>query len=189
MQESLRKRAITIKIILISGKAQHGKDTFADMLSTQFANDGKKVIVAHYADYLKHLCRSYFGWDGSKDLKGRALLQRIGTEVVRAIDPDFWTDVLVHTMRVLEDEFDVAIIPDCRFPNEVMIPKCEFANAIHIRIVRPNFDNGLTEEQKNHPSEIALDDYKPDIAIVNDGTLHDLYTKAEDLYRRDFSMA
>ena len=45
--------------------------------------------------------------------------------------------------------------------------------AIHIE--RPNFDNGLTEEQKNHPSEKDLDDYdKYDYRIINDGTLEEL---------------
>ena len=38
-----------------------------------------------------------------------------------------------------------------------------------VRIERPNFDNGLTEEQKNHESETALDDYIFDYRIINNG--------------------
>ena len=55
------------------------------------------------------------------------------------------------------------------------MPKRYFEDVVHVRIIRPNFDNGLTEEQKNHPSETALDGYRPDILVVNDGTLNDLY--------------
>ena len=45
---------------------------------------------------------------------------------------------------------------------------------IHVKVSREDFDNGLTEEQKNHPSETALDSTIPDITISNTGTLVDL---------------
>ena len=54
----------------------------------------------------------------------------------------------------------------------------EFNKVIAIRVIRPNFDNGLTEEQKNHFTEIDLDDYdKFDYEVLNDGTISDLEVK------------
>ena len=45
-----------MKIIAISGKAQHGKDTTAGFLKSTLEADGYKVQVAHYADLLKYIC-------------------------------------------------------------------------------------------------------------------------------------
>ena len=43
-------------------------------------------------------------------------------------------------------------------------------NVISIHITRPNFENSLTEEQRMHPSEIALDGYRFNHEVINDGT-------------------
>jgi hypothetical protein len=42
-----------------------------------------------------------------------------------------------------------------------------------VRVERPNFDNGLTEAQKNHPSEVDMDNYPFDYKILNEGTLEE----------------
>ena len=72
------------------------------------------------------------------------------------------------------------IIPDTRFPNEIDLIKSAYDNVDFIKVVRPGFDNGLTEEQKNHPSETALDDIEADYTFYNDGTLDDLIAKVID---------
>jgi hypothetical protein len=43
-----------------------------------------------------------------------------------------------------------------------------------IRVVRPNFDNGLSDVQKQHPSETALDNFEFDTVIYNNGSLDEL---------------
>ena len=65
------------------------------------------------------------------------------------------------------------MIPDCRFPNEVEVMKSNF-DTIHIRVVRPNFDSPLSDEQKKHPSETALDNYPYDELITNDSNVSNL---------------
>ncbi len=77
-------------------------------------------------------------------------------------------------MRFFEGEWPVVLIPDTRFPNEIEYLKEAGHTVTHLRIVRPNFDNGRTTEQQNHPSEIALDSYPVDYTILNDGTVEDL---------------
>ena len=61
-----------MKVICISGKAQHGKDTTAAILKELLEADGKSVKIAHFADLLKFICKTYFDWDGQKDERGSA---------------------------------------------------------------------------------------------------------------------
>lgn len=154
-----------MQIISISGKAQHGKDTTATFLKDALEKRGKKVLVAHYGDLVKYVCTTFLGWDGKKDTAGRTMLQLVGTDTVRSKDPDYWVRFVLFMVDTLKDAgaWDYVLIPDCRFPNEVA--------GIHVRVTRPDFDNGLTEEQKAHLSETALDDSVPDINICNSGDL------------------
>ena len=158
------------KIICISGKAQHGKDTTATILSSVLENRGNNVLIFHYADLLKYLCRQYFDWNGEKDEVGRTLLQHVGTDVVRAKEPNYWVNFAKDFLKLFENEWDYVLIPDCRFPNEIEVMKSNF-DTIHIRVVRPNFEGPLNDEQKKHPSETALDNYSYDKLVVNNFTL------------------
>ena len=163
-----------MKVILISGKAQNGKDTVADFLHKALVNDGKRVLVTHYADLLKYICTNYFGWDGNKDARGRQMLQYVGTDVIRKQNPTLWVDFISMLLKYFHENWEYVIIPDCRFPNEVTTMVENGFDTVHLRVVRKNFKSPLTEEQQQHPSEIALDNVEPDYFIYNDGTLGEL---------------
>lgn len=163
-----------MKVILISGKAQNGKDTVADFLHKALVNDGKRVLVTHYADLLKYICTNYFGWDGNKDARGRQMLQYVGTDVIRKQNPTLWVDFVSMLLKYFHENWEYVIIPDCRFPNEVTTMVENGFDTVHLRVVRNNFKSPLTEEQQQHPSEIALDKVEPDYFIYNDGTLGEL---------------
>ena len=163
-----------MKVILISGKAQNGKDTVADFLHKALVNDGKRVLVTHYADLLKYICTNYFGWDGNKDAIGRQMLQYVGTDVIRKQNPTLWVDFVAMMLKYFHENWEYVIIPDCRFPNEVTTMVENGFDTIHIRVVRNNFESPLTEEQQQHPSETALDNVEPDYCIFNDGTLSEV---------------
>ena len=169
-----------MKVILISGKAQHGKDTTAGFLRETLEADGFKVLVTHYGDLVKYVCRSFFGWDGNKDERGRTLLQRVGTDAVRSKHPDFWVNFIGDILTLFPNEWDYVLIPDCRFPNEVDHLKTLGLDVVHLRVVRENFISPLTPKQQQHPSETALDDVEPDLYIKNNGSLKDLANKAID---------
>lgn len=166
-----------MKVILISGKAQNGKDTVADFLHKALVNDGKRVLVTHYADLLKYICTNYFGWDGNKDARGRQMLQYVGTDVIRKQNPTLWVDFVSMLLKYFHENWEYVIIPDCRFPNEVTTMVENGFDTVHLRVVRNNFKSPLTEEQQQHPSEIALDNVEPDYFIYNDGTLGELEEK------------
>lgn len=163
-----------MEVIAISGKAQHGKDTTASFLKPMLEADGHKVLVAHYADLLKYICRQFFGWNGQKDEAGRHILQYVGTDIIRKKKPNFWVDFLTSIIELFPDEWDYILIPDCRFPNEIEQLKNAGVDMMHLRIVRENFKSPLSAEQQQHPSETALDMVEPDYYIKNSGSLQDL---------------
>lgn len=163
-----------MRIITISGKAQHGKDTTAGFLRQSLEVDGYRVLVTHYADLLKYMCRQFFGWNGEKDDAGRHILQYVGTDVIRQKQPDFWVDFIVSIMKLFPDEWDYVLIPDCRFPNEIDCLKAAGFDVTHLRVHRENFVSPLSAEQQAHPSEVALDNVSPDHIINNAGSLKDL---------------
>lgn len=163
-----------MRVILISGKAQNGKDTVAKMICDSLCVDGYRTLITHYADLLKFICRNYFNWDGNKDESGRRLLQYIGTDVVRKRCPDLWVDFVIEMLKLFGDRWDYVIIPDCRFPNEIANIKENSFDAVHIRVNRPNFDSLLSDEQQHHESETALDQCVPDFYIENNGTIAQL---------------
>lgn len=163
-----------MKIICISGHAQNGKDTAAQIMRRTLWGYGERVLVAHYADLVKYICRQFFDWDGEKDEYGRSLLQYVGTNKVRAKEPDFWVDFICKMLDLFPDEWDYVLIPDCRFPNEIDYMKEKGFDVTHLRIIRDGFDNGLTDAQKEHPSETSLDNVKPDAVIHNTGGISDL---------------
>ena len=163
-----------LKIFLISGKAQHGKDTFANILYEELTNKGHKVLVCHYGDLVKYICKTIFNWDGQKDEKGRHLLQYVGTDIIRKEKPNYWVDFIVDIIKFFGENWDYVLIPDTRFPNEVDVVKENFNTVTHISVTRPNFKSTLTEEQLKHPSETALDETVPDMLIRNEGTIAEL---------------
>ena len=165
-----------MKVCCISAKARHGKDTAAEILKNYLEARDQRVLIIHYADLLKYICKQFFGWDGNKDEKGRSLLQYVGTDVISSQQPAYWADFVVSILKFFEDRWDYVLIPDCRYPIEAATIKSAF-NTTVLRIERPNFDNGLTDKQKKHPSEIAMDDYHFDLILYNDQGIDELADK------------
>ena len=112
-------------VLLISGHMGSGKDTFAEAVTQTLCQSSTarpdQVATLHYADYLKFLCREYFGWSGEKDELGRRILQYVGTEVVREQDENFWVDLLIRLTKVFRGRWEWVLIPDTRFPNEIYL--------------------------------------------------------------------
>ena len=172
--------------IILSGKSGSGKDMTAQFMKEELAKHGQKALVIHYADAVKWFCRDFLDWDGKKDEVGRTLLQMVGTDIVRAKHPNFWVGIVVGLIQAFEPykDFDVAIIPDARFPNEVNISLENLKNSVSVRIERKNADGTewinptLTEDQRNHPSETSLDCFAFDYVIHNDEGLDTLRESA-----------
>lgn len=167
------------KVICISGQARAGKDTAAGMMKEALEAANQRVLITHYADLLKFMCKSLFGWNGQKDEAGRHILQYVGTDIIRKQEPDFWVEFVIKTLKLFPDKWDYVLIPDTRFPNEINELKKAGFDVYHVHVSRP-VENGLTEEQRNHPSEIALNGVVPDETIENNGGLEELRWRVQD---------
>lgn len=174
-----------MRIIAISGHAQNGKDTIAGMLKSSLEEHGERVLIAHYGDLVKYVCKTFFDWDGEKDEYGRHLLQYVGTDIIRSREPEFWVDFIIKMICFFGDNWDYVLIPDSRFPNEIDRLKETGCPVDHLRVERTNFVSPLTKEQQRHPSETALDDSIPDHRIINDGSLQDLERKVEQYIKEN----
>ena len=172
-----------MRIIAITGKAGSGKDTIALMLKTYLEWKGKRVAIIHFADPLKLICKKFYNWDGVKDEAGRKLLQHVGTDLVRVRNANFWCNFVKDIAVMLYDDIDYLIIPDVRFPNEIEIFKRNKAvfNPILIRVERENTCCDLSEEQKKHISEVAMDSYTADKVINNNKTKAHLLKEAAEI--------
>ena len=171
------------KVILIAGKARAGKDTTALLLKEIYTEKGKKTINLAYGNYIKEYAKNISDWDGRDETKPRSLLQRLGTDIIRKdIDPNFFVKRLCDDIKVYSYFFDVITVSDVRFPNEIDGPSAMFKDIIKIKIIRDNFVSNLTDVEKKHITETALDSYNDfDYIIHNDGTISDLREKVEQI--------
>lgn len=173
------------KIIMLSGKAKNGKDTTAEIIKAYYEKQNLKVVNLQIATHLKRYAQVISGWDGSETTKPRELLQQLGTSIIREkIDNDFLIKQIMQDIKVYSYFFDVITISDVRLKNELEQITQNFPNTYSFKIIRPNFDNGLSEEQKKHITEIELDDYdKFDAIIYNDSDIEALKTKVVNYLR------
>ena len=171
------------KIILISGKARHGKDTLAIYLKNKLEANGNKVITDRFAKYIKGYLKDYYEWDGvTKDNFIRSKLQWLGTERIKEDlnFKNFHAKRLAEDIQIIYDDFDYVIISDTRFRDELYYMKSMFPDeCISVRVNRYDFISGLTEEQLKHKSECDLDNFNFDYTIhTRKSDVNQLYDEA-----------
>lgn len=163
-----------MKVIMISGKAGHGKDTIAQLIKEELEKREYRVLVIKFGDPVKWFAREYYHWNGEKDFEGRALLQNIGTTIMRSYDKYYWGNIISEFIAANND-FDVALIPDWRFFSEEEAIEKYNKNYFTIRVNRPNYINpNMSKEQLNHVSETELDNAAFNWIIENNGTIENL---------------
>ena len=163
-------------IIILSGKAEAGKNKVADIMK---ANLREKTIIISYAHYLKEYAKNILNWDGNEKTKPRSFLQEMG-DIVKAKDPNFLIERVIEDIFVYSKFFENIIISDARFRNEIETIKNKFNNVVTVRI--DGKANHLTKKQQIHNTETALDDYKDfDYIIENKGTISDLEVEVKKL--------
>lgn len=175
-----------IDVVLFSGKAQAGKDTSAKIMARFLSkHHGKRVFIIHFADVLKHICASYHNWDGTKTQEQRQILIDVAQKY-RDIDQDFFVGFVASLIKMYKDEYDIFLIPDNRYLNEIDVLKSNKTINLHtVRVSRFNldntkYDNGLSKEQKESVSETQLDRYPFDFYISN-RTLEELGETVESV--------
>jgi hypothetical protein len=172
-------------IIGLSGYAQSGKNTVADILvehhgftQLAFADVIKELLT--YIDpiiYIRpdgsNMTVSEFvyiwGWEeAKKENEVRRLLQALGLAGRNLIDEYLWISM---TLSQIKDPHEGRyVISDVRFPNEAAALTSQGGQIW--RIERP----GLTAVNE-HISETAMDPWVFDETIINDGSIEDLKKK------------
>ena len=118
----------------------------------------------------------------------RVLLQLYGSEIFRhRVDDEYWVkDFVTRVMsRRSLKPVDFIFCTDCRYPNEIISTKDLVDSDVKVftvRIERPAL--ARTSAFNRHPSETALDKFRFDHVIYNEGTLDDLYLKAKEIFNR-----
>ena len=155
-------------IIAFAGRKQSGKTTACEFVQNIFAQMVQKnSSIYNFADPLKKMCIEIFGlthdqcygsddnknelvnclWpDTGKEMTAREVMQYVGTNVFRKMQHNVWADATIR--RIQDEGLPLALIADCRFPNEVEAIKN--AGGVVVKLNRNLYDS-------NHESEKALD--------------------------------
>lgn len=152
-------------IYIICGKARSGKDSVAKIIKENKQNSTILSITKPLKDYAQIIT----DWDGSDNNKPRDLLQQLGIELIKnKIDNKFLIKRIIEDIKILSYYKNNIIITGIRLKEEIEDIKNNFSDVIVIKVVRPNYDNGLLIEQKKHITETDLDDYTPKYVIINE---------------------
>lgn len=146
------------QIIGLTGKARHGKTTVAEHLRDHYgytivsaAEPLKALVIAGLERNPPPDTEGQWNWDRlvrhDRTPFTRWLLQYVGTDIGRAIDPDIWAAMLANEIGRTEGS---VVVPDVRFENEAAV--IEALGGEVWRIVRPNCPGGV-EHGAGHVSE------------------------------------
>lgn len=165
-------------IIAFAGRKQSGKTSsceFVQNIYTQVVR--KNSAIYNFADPLKQMCIQILGlthdqcygsddhknelvnclWPESrKQMTAREVMQYVGTDVFRKIQHNVWADATIR--RIKDESLPLALIADCRFPNEVEAIKK--VGGLVIKLNRNLYHS-------THDSETALDDGRYDQDIFD----------------------
>jgi hypothetical protein len=163
-------------IIGLSGYAQSGKDSTAELLCLNyqytrlaFADPMRQalMIINPKLDSITRVSDMVedYGWDMAKrNPEVRRLLQVLGTDFGRKmLGDDVWINIALSGIK----SEDKVVISDVRFPNEAEAIKKLGGTVWRINRHNHSAVNG-------HTSEHAMDNYMFNHVIYNDGTLDDL---------------
>lgn len=157
------------QIIAFAGRKQSGKTTCSEFVQ-KYANGSiepyNSVKIYNFADPLKlDICINILGltkdqcygtddqknelvdcyWE-NKQLTAREVMQMVGTDMFRTMQKNVWSAATIR--KINNEKPSMAIIADCRFPNEVEAIKD--AGGMVIKLNRNPYNS-------SHSSEIALD--------------------------------
>ena len=161
------------KLFIISGKARSGKNEVSKIIEKYYSN--KKVITISFGYYIKDYAKRVSDWDGNEETKPRELLQQLGIELIKnKINNKLFINRILEDIEIFSYFYDIIVVNDARLIDEIESLKVIYPNSISIRIVRNNYDNNLTNDQKSHLTEIGLDNYNDfDYIVENDYNLEE----------------
>lgn len=184
-------------IIAFAGRKQSGKTTACEFVYNIFSGNNLGTCeIYNFADPLKQMCidilglkyEHCYGTDDNKNeivncvwpdkpykhMTAREVMQYVGTDIFRKIQRNVWSDATIR--KIQKDSRSLALIADCRFPNEVEAVKK--AGGMVLKLKRNLYNS-------THDSEKALDDDKYDHSnfdLVIDNTDMEIGEKNKIIY-------
>ena len=155
-----------MRIFLIAGKAGCGKNEVANIIKETLSN----TVITSFSKYIKLFTLELTEWDGRDITKPREYLQNMGDKL-RAIDEDFLTKRILEDLEVYKREGILnVIISDVRLVHELEYFKnLDNYDVVTIRVNCSNSVRDLTDSERLHHTETALDTYqKFDYVVYND---------------------
>lgn len=157
-------------IIAFAGRKQSGKTTCSEFVLKYYngvIEPFNSAKIYNFADPLKKdICIDILGltydqcygsdedkntltnnYRDNKQLTAREVMQFVGTDIFRNMQQNIWADATM--LRINKENPPLAIIADCRFPNEVEAVRN--AGGFVIKLNRNPFNS-------DHVSETALDE-------------------------------
>lgn len=191
-------------IISLMGAAGCGKSTVARHLVEQMG-----MLEASFAAPLKLLCADLFHWDPSRmndldykeeipmleggvpqcpgphgsGMSRREVLQHVGTEGFRHVDPDFWVKQAESAMvQVLREGRVLGVVfSDLRFPNEAAMTRRHGGSVVLVR----RLGGPVGTNADSHQSEKLFHEIRADHVLeAKYGDLDGLRASAERLLDR-----
>lgn len=165
-----------MRIFGIAGKAGSGKDTVYKQMEELLTERGYNVTKLSFASRLKDVCVLMFGWDrerlehdfaykegntlddGSIDpacemlgMTRREVMQKLGTEAMRnGLHQHVWVIALrLAILRGEYDSYDIGVLTDCRFLNEIGFVKQMGGHLIQVE----RSGAGTLTDKVDHASE------------------------------------
>ena len=172
-----------MKVFIIAGKAGSGKDVVGKYLYDLVESANQKACILRFTKPLYEYAKNYFGWDGNVKNKPRDLFQTLGYDIIQKKlgKKYFLVNRLLEDISILKNYFDIFIIPDGRLIQEFEYVKKVYPNTIIIKVVRENYDNGLSPNQRKHITETNLDDYQHYDYIITNSHKDKLYQEVQKI--------
>lgn len=158
-----------MKIYLVAGKAGSGKAEIAKIIKEHYLSLKHKPIITEYSKYLKLYANEILGWNGSNP-KPRKFLQDLGITIRENMGmSNMLINRMIEDIKVYSLYYDVVIISDVRYPEEIEEMKKTFKNVYSIYVVNQFGKSELSLEEQTHITETALENYGNfDVTITND---------------------
>jgi len=162
-----------VKYILISGKINSGKTTFANIILNKFPND---VIVSHFSDIPKKEFCNKFNYDLQLMYESREYKEQLRPKLIEYAESNKLVngkDIWAKTLTLgIPDSSKIVIIPDLRLIEEL---DYFIQNQLDFVIVRINRIGTCNQ----HFTEIQFDNYTGfDFIYENNRSFDDLRVSA-----------
>ncbi len=156
---------ICIRILGLPWEQCYGSDKDKNSLTKFYWDNLPEQISLAYSESVHDVGTGYYAYNDTGDpvefyetiklprsgkMSAREVMQVLGTDVFRRMFSDtVWVDSTFG--KIEEESKDIALIADCRFPSEV---KAIIDNGGYIIRL-----NRVVDDNDQHPSETALDDF------------------------------